>query len=118
MAMAVKDEETLRAVTMPTDELHWLLQGQDVPPEHVEQVKAQMAQQPIRALKPGDVMLLPGNRKLTVQPESVTDDKALLLLQGDPYPHPVIRVDGKWRVDARIIIATRKVAAGKTATDK
>jgi hypothetical protein len=110
--MMTKDEATLRAVTVPTEDFEWLLRGSPVPPEEVEKFKAQMARQPIRALKPGDEITLPGNRKATVTPQAVTADKAMLLLEGHPLPYQLRRVDGRWRVDADPIIAGRKAAAG------
>ena len=118
IAMMTKDEATLRAVTLPTDDFDWLLRGQAVPSDQAEAFKAQMARQPIRALKPGDVITLPGNRKVTVHKEEVTADRAVLLPEGAPVPNRVRRLDGRWRVDATPIIAGRKAAeaARKKAT--
>jgi hypothetical protein len=118
IAMVTKDEATLRSVTLPTDEFDWLLKGQALPADRIEDFKAQVARQPIRALKPGEVISLPGNRKMTVQPEEVTADRAVLLPEGAPLPNRLQKVDGRWRVDATPIIAGRKAAesARKKAT--
>jgi hypothetical protein len=119
VAMMTKDETTLREVTVPTDDFDWLLKGQAVPAEHVEEFKAQMARQPIRTLKPGDEFTLPGNRKMTIQASEVTADRAILVPEGAPVPNRVRKVDGRWRVDATPIIAGRKAAdaARKKAAD-
>jgi hypothetical protein len=116
IAMLLKDEATLRTVTLPTEDFDWLLRGQAVPADQGEKVKAEVSRQPIRALKPGDEITLPGNRTLTVQPEAVNADNALLLPEGASLPHPVVNVDGRWRVDASSIIAGRKAAAARKNT--
>jgi hypothetical protein len=107
--MLTRDEATLRAVTLPTEDFDWLLRGEAPPADHIEEAKAWIAQ-PIRALKPGDEITLPGNNKHTVYPEEVDADHAVLLREGDQVPFPLQRVDGRWRVDARPLIAGRKAA--------
>jgi hypothetical protein len=110
IAMVAKDEATLRAVTLPNDDLPWLFRGQAPPAGQLANVKNQFAKMPIRVLKPGDEITLPGNRKVTVQPQEVTADRAVLLPQGAPVPTRCRKVDGLWRVDAAPIIAGRKAA--------
>ena len=110
IAVATKDEATLRAVTLPTEELELLLNGQALPTEQVEEFKAMMARQPIRAMAPGDEMILPGKRKMTVQPDEVTAERVVLLPEGSPVPSRVRKVEGRWRVDATPLIAARKAA--------
>ena len=111
VAMMTRDEATLRAVTLPTDDFDWLLRGQALRADQVEQFKAEVAQQPIRSLKPGDEITLPGNRKVPrVLPEEVTAERAVLLPEGSPIPSRLRKVDGRWRVDATPIIAGRKAA--------
>lgn len=110
IAMMTKDEATLRAVTLPTEDFDWLLRGQALPADKIEDVKAQLARQTIRTLKPGDDITLPGNRRVKVMPEEVTADRAVLLPQGAPVPSRLRKTDGRWRVDASPIIAGRKAA--------
>lgn len=109
-AMITQDEKSLRAVTLPAKDLEWLLKGKPVPADLIENIKSQIANQPIRVLKPGDVITLPGNRKLTVQPDEVTKDRAFLLPEGMELPSRLRKVDGRWRVDATPMIAARKAA--------
>ncbi|MDB5352782.1 MAG: hypothetical protein JWN86_4029 [Planctomycetota bacterium] len=109
-AMITKDEKTVRALALPSDEIDWLLKGQGVPAGQVEAIKAQIAKMPIKALKPGDTYTLPGNRKMTVKPEEVAEDRVVLLPEGSPLPTRCQKVDGRWRVDAGPMIAGRKAA--------
>ncbi len=122
VAMATKDETTLRAVTLPTDDFAWLLKGQAVPAEHLDEFKRMMAEQPIKTLKVGDEFTLPGNRKFKVPASDIADDKAVLVPEGAPTPTRVRKVDGKWKVDATPIISGRKAAEAarmkKTAKPK
>jgi len=113
IAMLLKDEATLRAVTLPTADFDWLLRGEDVPVDQLEEIKTQVAKQSIRALKPGDEISLPNGRKATVQPASVTADDAILLTEGFPLPHSLRRIDGRWRVEAGPVIAARKAAEAR-----
>ncbi len=110
IALLTKDEATLRAVTLPTDDFAWLLKGQVAPPGKVEAAKAYFADQSIKALKPGDTFTLPGNRNIVVKAEEVTTDRAVLVPEGAPIPTRCHRVEGRWRVDATAIIAGRKAA--------
>jgi hypothetical protein len=110
VAMVTGDGPTLRAVTLPTDDFDWLLKGEAAPANRIEEIKAQIAKLPIRALKPGDKIKLPRNREFTVSKADVTKDRAMLLPDGDPIPHRLQNVDGRWRVDAAPIIAARKAA--------
>jgi hypothetical protein len=110
IAMMTKDEPTLSAVTLPTEDFAWLLGGKALPANQVERFKAQLDGQEIRVLQPGDEIALPGNRTITVQAEEVAADRALLLPPGAPVPTRLRKVDGLWRVDAATIIEARKAA--------
>ena len=105
VAMMTKDEATLRAVTLPTDDFDWLLQGSAIPKDQTKEFKAQIARMPIRVLKPGEEITLPGNRKVTIKPEEVTADRAMLLPQGTPFPVSCRKINGRWNIDATPIIA-------------
>jgi hypothetical protein len=107
---AEQDEAALRAITLPDPDLDWLLRGQRPPAEAVEQMRSLAAEMKIRRLKPGESFALPKGRTITVSPEEVTEDRAVLLPEGDFFPIRLQRVEGHWKVDARPIIAARKAA--------
>ena len=112
IAMFIQDEAALRAVTLPTDpaEFKWLVGGQPIPPDQLEEIKAQMKRVPIRVLKPGETVTLPRNRKVTIRPEDIGVDRTMLLPEGAPLPTRLRKVEGRWRVDPTPIIAARKAA--------
>jgi hypothetical protein len=110
IAMALKDAATLRAVTLPTDDLDSLLQGQTIPAEHHAQIKAQVAAMPVRVLKAGEEITLAGDRKFTAKPEDVTPDRAVVMPEGVSFPAHCRKVEGRWRVDVSPIIASLKPA--------
>lgn len=109
-AVIVKDEKTLRAVTLPHDDFEWLLKGASPPEEQREGIKQMVSKMEIRALKPGDEVTLPQGRKMTIGEAEVTDERAVLLPEGAPLPTRCRKVDGRWKVDASAIIAGRKAA--------
>jgi len=118
LAMIFNDEAKVRALALPADGLELLWKGVAPPPEAADQIKKQVSAQPIKVLKPGDEFTLPGNRKMTVPAEDVTDDRAVLLPEGAPTPTRLRKVDGEWKVDARPLIAARKGAAAARAKAK
>jgi len=115
-ALIDRDEATLRAVTLPSDDLKWLLSGQIAPPNKVAEFKAKTVNEPILVLKPGDEVPLSGDRKFIVGPADVTADRAMLLPKAIPLPIRLQKVKGKWLVDAAPLIAGRKAA--ETARQK
>lgn len=118
VAMILKDEAKVKDLALPADGLELLWKGEAPPPEAEEQIKKQAASQPIKTLKIGDEFTLPGNRKMTVPAEDVTEDRAVLLPEGAPTPTRMRKVDGRWKVDARPIIAARKAADAARAKAK
>ena len=110
LALITKDEATLRAVTLAADDFDWLLKGESIPANQSALMKARLERQLIRALKPGDEFNIPGVGKKNVQPEEVSEERAVLLPAGAPLPFRLKRVDGRWRVDVRPVIAGRKAA--------
>lgn len=112
LAMVTHDEPALKALTLPVpdSDLAWLLKGEAVPAGELEQARAFFSTMKIQSLKPGDRVDLPGGRTITVRPTEVTDTRAVLMTEGAPLPTRVQKFQGRWRVDARPIIAGRKAA--------
>lgn len=112
VAMMSKDEKTLRAITLPLakSDFAWLLSGPTIPVEQLKQVKEAISRQPIRLLQPGDEFTLPGNKKITVEDEEVTSERAVAVPEGAPVPTRLQKVKGYWRVDATPVVAGRKAA--------
>ncbi|MFO0891448.1 MAG: hypothetical protein U0790_20180 [Isosphaeraceae bacterium] len=110
LAMMTHDEASLREVTLPAEGFEWLLAGQAAPAEAVAGMKAQLAKQPVRRLKPGDRFSLPRGRSAVVGKDEVGPDRAVLIPEGAPLPTRLEKVQGRWKVDARPFIAGRKAA--------
>lgn len=110
LAMIEADEPTIRAVTLPTDGLEWLWKGTPPPADQVKAMRKAVAELKIRALKPGDTFAMPGNRVITIKPEEVTADRAILVPEEAPVPTRLRKIDGHWKVDPAPAIASRKAA--------
>ena len=112
LALAAQDEATLRAVSLPDNELDWLLKGPPAPatPEAIAEMKAKLERTPFRRLLSGARVRMPGNRNGVIQPSDVRDGRVVLLSQGAPYPARVEKFDGHWKVLARPFIVARKLA--------
>ncbi len=111
MAMAAADEKTLRAVTLPNNELDLLLTGEAPPFAGVKEMKQQMQKMKIERLKEGDRVKMPGNKVHVVRVTEVGRDRAALLPEDAPFPTRLRLVSGHWKVDASPVIAAHKAAS-------
>lgn len=110
MALGNLDEKKLRSISLPHDDFEMLLNGNPVPEVARTNFETFIKETPIRALKAGETLNLPGGRTLKVEPSDVTEDKAMLMFGRDPLPHRFRKVDGIWKIDPSTIIAARKSA--------
>ncbi len=110
LAIGTKDEAKLRSITLPHDDFEWLLKGQAVPADIRKNFEEFVNQSPIRTLKAGETLELPGGRELKVEPADVSGDKTMLMFGRDPLPHKLRKVDGQWKVDPSSIVSARKAA--------
>ena len=119
-AMAVRDEPTLRAITLPVEGFEWLMAGQAAPASVIKELEEKLAQQTFRSLKAGDKFTLPQGQVVVVQAEDVGPDRALLLPEGASLPTRLRKVEGHWKVDPSAVIAGRKAdeAARRKAEPK
>jgi hypothetical protein len=113
LALAARDAETLRAVTLPDPDFDWLLKGRPASAEVLAQMKSRLETNPIRRLKAGDPVRMPNGEPRVVQPDDVRDGRAVLWPNGALLPSRVERVGTRWKVFARPFIAARKSAEAK-----
>ena len=120
LAMANRDEPTLRAVTMPVEGFEWLMAGRAAPASVLKELEAKLAQPTFRSLKAGDKITLPGGQVVLVNAQDVGPDRALLLPEGASLPTRLHRIEGHWKVDPSAVIASRKAAESvrKTAAQQ
>lgn len=117
-AMLDRDEDALRAVILPSNEIDVLLRGQVLTRAQVRELKKRMLGPQIRRLEPNEVVPLPGGRTMTVPRGEADDEHALLLPEGSPVPVRCRKYDGSWRVDAGPIIEARKAAFAAQGASK
>jgi hypothetical protein len=110
LAMLAQDEAALKALTLPAEGFEWLLKGQRIPADKIDEIRPSLEKMEIKRLKAGDKVVLPGNREFTIRTEQVGPDRAVLSTFGSPIPTNVQKVDGVWKVDVRPVIAGRKAA--------
>jgi hypothetical protein len=73
--------------------------------------REQIASTPLARLQVGDEVKIPGGKTLTLDESHINENRQQLMPAGSPLPMTVARQDGKWKVDASPIIASRKAAA-------
>jgi hypothetical protein len=110
LALAASDAAALRAVALPDAELDWLLQGPPASPELLARLKARLEEQPMKRLRAGDPVTMPGGESRVIQPSDVREGRVVLWPAGALLPSRVENVGGHWRVLARPFIAARKQA--------
>ena len=69
-AMAVRDEPTLRAITLPVEGFEWLMAGQAAPASVIKELEEKLAQQTFRSLKAGEKFTLPRGQAVVVKAQS------------------------------------------------
>lgn len=110
LALGTLDEKKLRSLALPHDDFETILKGQAVPDEVRKNFESFVKESPIKPLKPGDMLKLPGGRSLTVEPADVSETSVMLMFGRDPMPHRLRKIDGAWKIDPSAIIAARKAA--------
>jgi hypothetical protein len=110
LAMANRDEPTLRAITLPVEGFEWLIAGRAAPANILKDLEEKLSRPTFRSLKPGDKFTLPRGEVVVVKAEDVGPDRALVLPEGASLPTRLHRVEGHWKVDPSPVIASRKAA--------
>jgi len=108
LALAARDEATLRAVTLPHAELDLLLKGPVASPDQLALLKARLEEKPMRRLKAGDPVRMPDGESRVIKPVDVREDRVVLWPAGAPLPSRLENVGGHWKVFAAPFIAARK----------
>ncbi len=111
-AMGTGDEAAIRAVTVATPGLGRLLETGRVPSEGVASLRERLLKgNDVIRLKVGDIVSMAGGETYVVKESDVVEGRALVK-DGAAGTLPIrCRVEnGRWRVDARLIIANRRVA--------
>ncbi len=112
-SMLGPDPATLHQVILPVADADFalLLASKPMSTEVRQAEVGRIASMPLRSLKAGDTVTLPGGRTLTIGKADVGRDTVLLQMSSNPLPLLVHRVKGRWYVDAAPLIAARRTAA-------
>ena len=113
MAIAAQDAETLRAVTLPDDELAWLLRRGPTTGVALEQMKSRLDRRTIKRLKPGDTASMADGTSRILQADDIRADCVVIWLEGASYATTLLDVGGHWKVVIRPFIAAHKAAEAK-----
>jgi len=111
-AMGAGDEPAIRAVTVTTPGLARLLETTRIPAEKLPMLRDQLLQgSEVKRLKAGDTVKMGREEVYAVKVSDVVEGHAMVQ-DGMAGTLPIrCRVEnGRWRVDARLIIAARRVA--------
>lgn len=110
LAMGAHDADTLRSVTLPEPDFEWLLKGPLASLELLTRLKAQLEEKPMKRLKAGDPVRMPGRESRVIRPDDVRAGRVVLWPEGVPLPSRLENVNGHWKVFARPFITARKAA--------
>jgi hypothetical protein len=112
VAMVLGDQERINRCTIPASGRELLAGGEGPPPEIREQVIEQLKTMPLRRLKVGETVNLPGGKTMVMTKDMVNADVQQLTSPEMPFPFTVGRVEKEWKVDPRPLIAARRAARG------
>ncbi len=116
IALALKDEATIRRLALPDPNLAVLWQGEKPDIEQLNAVYLSYKELKIVQLQPGETFSV-GGHELTVTSQMANGTRALVrrLIPGrDEPPLPMVRAKGRWRMDARPFILPLLSQAGET----
>jgi len=113
VSMVSANPAAIRQLILPVSDKDFAYLINQTPPAPKERdlLVARIAGMPVRAVRQGEVLTLPGGKKLTVSKDDVGEDQLLLLMPNGPLPYLVLKIKNRWYVDASSIIAGRKAAA-------
>jgi hypothetical protein len=63
-----------------------------------------------QVLKVGDIIELPGGKKVTLTERHINDKKVSLTFPGNKVPFILVQTEDGWRVDVRTVVAARRAA--------
>ena len=106
-ATTIRDEEIVKQVTMPHKNLEVLWEGPPVPEEGIASARYMFATISFRTFKVGDRIPLPDGSKYVLDESWINEDRQQIAIVRDPFPFDLVRVDGKWKVNAAPMIEGR-----------
>ena len=109
-SMTAHDEEKLKSVAMPDDDLDILLEGEKPTAATLARMQLAMTLSPMKRLKVGDEIKLPGGRTLKIDETRVNRTRQSITAMGSPIPFDVQLIEEKWKVNPQPLIAARKAA--------
>ena len=109
-AINAGDEAAIRGVTLPTPGLGRLLEIDRSPASGLPALREGLLRATdLRRLAAGETVPTGSGESYKVKPRDVGEDRAVVI-DNARLPIHCRKVDGRWRVDARLLIANRRVA--------
>ena len=107
------DDVAIRQLVLPVSDADFAILTNQKPPDPKTRdvLVSRIAGMPVRALRVGETIPLPGGKSLTVAKGDIGADHVLLQMPNGPLPYLILRIKNVWYVDASAIIAGRKTAA-------
>jgi hypothetical protein len=116
IALALKDEPSIRQLAMPDPDLDVLWSGPTPDIEQLNGIYLTFGEMKIRQLDLNDSVVIEG-RKIRINREMVGEDRALVCreLQGrEDMPLVVVKAKGRWRLDASPFVQMGLQRAGRS----
>jgi hypothetical protein len=114
LSMLKGDADTIKAITLPVDEMEILWQGGTPPKEVFDQIEKSIRAAKYTRVKEGEKAQLPDGKEVVIEKGMIGDKKVLLWVEMDgqrmPTPFWTEQKGDDWKVDAKPLIAARKAA--------
>ena len=107
------DVKAIRELAIERRDMAVLWQAKPPGPTEVEGMKRAIRAMPMRQLQLGEQVTLSttnGPRVIHIDEMRVDEDHAMVVVPAHPLPYPMVRVDGRWRVDPGALIVARLTA--------
>ncbi len=109
-ALAIANLSLIKETCIDRDDLDLLVRGQAFPEHEVRTMINEFETSPIKSMSPGDTFIMRSGFEMTIEDDAVGPDRKMLESPIAPFPLPVIRANGKWKVDPSLIIMMRQSA--------
>lgn len=108
LALTAGDWDKARGLATPGSDIGLLIEAGPMPDAQRSAFADAVTRHGYRALGAGESVALPGGFEVGVDEAMLAGGGAIVTSDGDPLPHRLLMVDGRWKADPGDLLALRR----------